>query len=226
MQWTLHQITFFCALDKDTLTSVNSKCCRSAFPVRVCYSRIITCLQVVLGPNSGRKRKENTHTHTHLTARDYGCSYSSSHCGSTTGRVWGGRQACTSPDEEWTRPVEGQVPCGRGCAGTQMGTPGKLGGLYRQPRTSHPYLCCECCSWTGSGTCSKQIQATSTSTEGGQHMAANTGKEKARFPFTHKHGLITKIGTGGKACAVLQDAQGKDLEMSSKTICMSVNCPL
>jgi len=57
-------------------------------------------------------------------------------------------------------------------------------------------------------------------------MAANTGKEKARFPFTHKHGLITKIGTGGKACAVLQDAQGKDLEMSSKTICMSVNCPL
>ncbi|KAK5880239.1 hypothetical protein CesoFtcFv8_023287 [Champsocephalus esox] len=34
------------------------------------------------------------------------------------------------PDEEWTRLVEGQVPCGRGCAGTQMGTPGKLGGLH------------------------------------------------------------------------------------------------
>ncbi|CAG09108.1 unnamed protein product [Tetraodon nigroviridis] len=40
------------------------------------------------------------------------------------GGVWGGKQACTAQDEEWTRSVEGQVPCGRGCAGTQMGTPG------------------------------------------------------------------------------------------------------
>lgn len=119
----------------DTLTRVNTNCCGSVFPVGVCYSSIITCLQIVLGLKSGqrRKRRENTHLHTHtcththrhLTARDYGCSYSSSHCGSTTGRVWGGKQACTSQDEEWTRFVEGQVPCGRGCAGTQMGTPGK-----------------------------------------------------------------------------------------------------
>lgn len=214
MQWTLHQIKLLCLTDKDTFTSVNTKCCWSAFPVGVCYSSIITCLQFVLGPKSGqrRKRRENTHTHRHLTARDYGCSYFSSHCGSTTGRVWGGRQACTAPGEEWTRLVEGQVPCGRGCAGTQMGTLGKLGGLNEQPRASHPYLCCECCSWTESGTCSKQIQTTSEITEGGQHMAANPGKEKARFPFSHKRRPITK-----SAQALLQHVQKKkkDWEMCS-----------
>lgn len=99
----------------------------------MCYSSIITCLQFVLGPNYGQRReKKETHTHTgthtwtrrRLRAGDYGCSYSSSHCGSTTGRVWGGKQACTAQHEEWTRSVEGQVPCGRGCARTQMGTPG------------------------------------------------------------------------------------------------------
>ena len=231
-QWTLHQIKRLRATDEDTLTSANAKCCRSAFPVGVCYSSIITCLQFVLGPKSGQRRekKEEKHTythtltHTHLTARDYGCSYSSSHCGSTTGRVWGGRQACTLPDEEWTRLVEGQVPCGRGCAGTQMGTPGKLGGPHERPRASHPYLCCECCSWTGSGTCSKQIQATGKSTEGGQHMAANPGKEKARFPFTHKRGLITK-----SAQALLQNVRGKkkDWEMCPlPQLCISVNSSL
>lgn len=226
MQWTLHQIKLVCATDKDTLTSVNTKCCWSAFPVGVCYSSIITCLQFVLGPKSGQRRKRRRggrDTHTHLKARDYGCSYSSSHCGSTTGRVWGGRQACTSPDEEWTRLVEGQVPCGRGCAGTQMGTPGKLGGLYEQPRASHPYLCCECCSWTGSGTCSKQIQATSKSTEGGQHMAANPGKEKARFPFTHKRSLITK-----SAQALLQYVQNRieKCALFQNYVHFSANSPL
>lgn len=64
MQWTLHQIILLCATDKDTLTSVNTKCCRSAFPVGVCYSSIITCLQFVLGPKSGQRRKRRKHTHT------------------------------------------------------------------------------------------------------------------------------------------------------------------
>lgn len=35
-------------------------------------------------------------------------------------------------------------------------------------------------------------------------MAANPGKEKARFPFTHKRGLITK-----SAQALLQNVRGK-----------------
>lgn len=162
--------------------------CISSWSVLHQHNNLFTiCTWPQIWPKEERKKKK-----THLTARDYGCSYSPSHCGSTTGTAWGGRQACTLPDEEWTRLDKGQVPCGRGCAGTQMGTPGKLGGLCEQPRASHLYLRCECCSWTGSGTCSKQIQAPSKSTEGVQHMAANPGKEKARFPFTHKHGLITK----------------------------------
>lgn len=57
MQWTLHQIKLLCVTDEDTLTSVNTKCCRSAFPVGVCYSSIITCLQFVLGPEFGQRRK-------------------------------------------------------------------------------------------------------------------------------------------------------------------------
>lgn len=150
--------------------------CISSWSVLQQHNNLFTiCSWPRIWPKEEEKKK------THLTVRDYGCSYSSSHCGSTTGRVWGGRQACTSLDEEWTRLVEGQVPCGRGCAGTQMETPGKLGGLYEQPRASHPYLCCECCSWTGSGTCSKQIQATSKSTEGGQHKAANQGRRRLDF---------------------------------------------
>lgn len=60
--------------------------------------------------------------------------------------------------------------------GTQMGTPGKLGGWCKRPRASHPYLCCECCSRTGCGTCSEQIQASSKSTEGDQHKDANPGE--------------------------------------------------
>ncbi|CAG5928105.1 unnamed protein product [Menidia menidia] len=110
----------------------------------------------------------------------------------------GGRQACTSSDEEWTRLVEGQVPCGRGCAGTQMGTPGKLEGPHEQPRASQPYLSCECGSRAGSGTCSKQIQAASKHTEGGQRMAANQEKEKARFPFNRKCSPITKSAHAAK----------------------------
>lgn len=114
------------------------------------FSSIISCLQFVLGTKSVQRRsrrgKEHTNTHMHFTAKDYGCSYSSSHCGSKTGRVWCGRKESKAPDEEWTRLVKGQVPCGSGCAGTQMGTPGKLGELYLQPRASHPYLRCECCS--------------------------------------------------------------------------------
>lgn len=66
MQWTLNQIKLLWATDEDTLTSVNTKCCRSAFPVGVCYSSIITCLQFVLGPESGQRRKrrgeKNAHT--------------------------------------------------------------------------------------------------------------------------------------------------------------------
>ncbi len=68
MQWTLHQIKLLCATDKDTLTSVNAKCCRSAFPVGVCYSSIITCLQFVLGPKSSQRRqRRKTHIHTHIS---------------------------------------------------------------------------------------------------------------------------------------------------------------
>lgn len=57
MQWTSHQIKLLCVTDKDTLTSENTKCCRSAFPVGVCYSSIITCLQFVVGPESGQRRR-------------------------------------------------------------------------------------------------------------------------------------------------------------------------
>ncbi|KAG7453504.1 hypothetical protein JOB18_018277, partial [Solea senegalensis] len=43
--------------------------------------------------------------------------------------VVGRRVRCRA--KEWTRLVEGRVPCGRGCAGTQMGTPGKTWGTVQ-----------------------------------------------------------------------------------------------
>lgn len=163
--------------DKHPSMSANTKCCWRAFPVGVCYSSIITCLQFVLGPKCGQRRKRRkSHTEKHISQqRDYGCSYSSSHCGSKPGGVFGGRRvSCRTkngPDSSRDRcHVAADVQ------GTQMGTPGKLGGRCKRPRASHPNLRCECGSRTRCGTCSEQIQASSESTERGQHMAANPGE--------------------------------------------------
>lgn len=54
-------------------------------------------------------------------------------------------------------------------------------------------------------------------------MAANPGKEKARFPFTHKHGLITKSAQAVKLaryCRVYKKGTEKSF---FSPLCISVN---
>lgn len=176
------------------------KCCRSAFPIGVCYSSIITCLQFVLGPKSGQRRKRSgKKKHTHISQQGIMgaailhliVAQQQAECGVAGRRVRrrtkngpdSSRDRCHVAEDVWGHrwgPLENlgdcassQGPPTRTCAVNAAAErdPAPVLSRYRQPGKSK---------------------------QGGQHMAANPGKEKATFPFIHKRGLITKSAQAGK----------------------------
>lgn len=178
MQWTLHQIKLLYEPDKNPSTSVNTKCFWRPFPVGVCYSSIITCLQFVLGPKCGQRRKiRKSHTEKHISQqRDYGCSYSSSHCGSKAGGVfWWAGALVAGRRMDQTRRGTGAM-WQRMCRGRRWGPLENLGDGASGQGPPTP-------TWTENAAAERdaapvlsRYRQSSESTEGNQYMAANPGE--------------------------------------------------